>query len=308
MAQGSYSIYVLFANDTGDAGQIHKRRSTLENPANPWLKVHVLASMDKLWQIFPGKWSKGKKKATKLGSFLVKKWSQCQWQASKAHVRLSRAAFHAYGCNGFSLLNVKGEAMSPSSEVVGVSRMFWYDLPKVDLRQGSQERCYLSLFSCFSYFSFVHLLRPQFCIHSFLSHVPSLSLLLFLHPSLPPSFPGCLYPAAFLLSLFQGWWLWLESLHRWQASLPSGEGLHSLNFLHFSSFLLLFSSAQTFGLQLFTSGEPLSQRAWCEREGRVLEGGGISKNAWAVLRSIGAISISEDPTERPVECQCRAID
>ena len=62
LAQGSYSIYVLFANDTGDAGQIHKRRSTLENPANPWLKVHVLASMDKLWQIFPGKWSKGKKK------------------------------------------------------------------------------------------------------------------------------------------------------------------------------------------------------------------------------------------------------
>lgn len=62
LAQGSYSIYVPFANDTGNAGQIHKRRSTLENPANPWLKVHVLASMDKLWQIFPGKRSKEKKK------------------------------------------------------------------------------------------------------------------------------------------------------------------------------------------------------------------------------------------------------
>lgn len=35
LAQGSYSIYVPFANDTGNAGQIHKRRSTLENPANP---------------------------------------------------------------------------------------------------------------------------------------------------------------------------------------------------------------------------------------------------------------------------------
>jgi len=61
LAQGSYSIYVPFANDIGNAGQIHKRRSTLENPANPWLKVHVLASMDKLWQIFPGKGSKEKK-------------------------------------------------------------------------------------------------------------------------------------------------------------------------------------------------------------------------------------------------------
>lgn len=71
LAQGSYSIYVPFANDTGDAGQIHKRRSTLENPANPWLKVHVLASMYKLWHIFPGKGSKGKK-ATKLGSFWLK--------------------------------------------------------------------------------------------------------------------------------------------------------------------------------------------------------------------------------------------
>lgn len=67
LAQGSYSIYVPFANDTGDAGQIHKRRSTLENPANPWLKVHVLASMYKLWQIFPGKGSKGKKKGNKTG-------------------------------------------------------------------------------------------------------------------------------------------------------------------------------------------------------------------------------------------------
>lgn len=61
LAQGSYSIYVLFASDIGDAGQIHKRRSTLENPANPWLKVHALAWMYKLWQIFPGKRNKGKK-------------------------------------------------------------------------------------------------------------------------------------------------------------------------------------------------------------------------------------------------------
>lgn len=95
LAQRSYSIYVHYANNTGDAGQIHKRRSALENPANPWLKVHVLASMDKLWQIFPGKRSKEKKKATKLVSFLVKKQSQCQWQASKAHVCLSKAAFQS---------------------------------------------------------------------------------------------------------------------------------------------------------------------------------------------------------------------
>lgn len=54
-------------------------------------------------------------------------------------------------------------------------------------------------------------------------------LLLFRRPTLPLSFSL----AASLLSLFQGWWLWLESRHRWQASLPSGEGLHSLNFLHF---------------------------------------------------------------------------
>lgn len=80
--------------------------------------------MDKLWQIFPGKGSKGKKKATKLGSFLVKKWTQCQWQASKAHVRLSRAAFHAQGRSGFSLLALKGEVMLSSSEVVGVSCLF----------------------------------------------------------------------------------------------------------------------------------------------------------------------------------------
>lgn len=55
-------------------------------------------------------------------------------------------------------------------------------------------------------------------------------------------FTACLFLISSLLpwlplsSLFQGWWLWLESLHRWQASLPSGEGLHSLNFLHFSLF------------------------------------------------------------------------
>lgn len=55
-----------------------------------------------------------KKKATKLGSILVKKWSQCQ--ASKAHVRLSRAAFHAQGLSGFPLLDLKGEVMSSSLE------------------------------------------------------------------------------------------------------------------------------------------------------------------------------------------------
>lgn len=55
---------------------------------------------------------KEKKKATKLGSILVKKWSQCQ--ASKAHVRLSRAAFHAQGLSGFPLLDLKGEVMSSS--------------------------------------------------------------------------------------------------------------------------------------------------------------------------------------------------
>lgn len=53
------------------------------------------------------------------------------------------------------------------------------------------ELGHLSLFgsSVFSFF-FVHLLLAQFLIHSFLSHVPSLSLLLFLHPSLPPSYPA----------------------------------------------------------------------------------------------------------------------
>lgn len=65
---------------------------------------------------------KEKKKATKLGSFLVKKWSQ--WQASKAHVRLSRAAFHSQGRSGFSFLDLKGEVISLSSEVVGVSGLF----------------------------------------------------------------------------------------------------------------------------------------------------------------------------------------
>lgn len=76
--------------------------------------------MDKLWQIFPGKGSKEeKKKATKLGSFLVKKWTQCQWQESKALVCLS-AAFHAQGCSGFSSLTLKGEVMSLSSEVLGL--------------------------------------------------------------------------------------------------------------------------------------------------------------------------------------------
>lgn len=73
--------------------------------------------------------------------------------------------------------------------------------------------------------------------------------------SFPPSLAAC------LLSLFQGWWLWLESRHRWQASLPSGEGLRSLKLPPFSSFLLLFSSAQTFGLQLCVPGELLSRRA-----------------------------------------------
>lgn len=130
--------------------------------------------------------------------------------------------------------------------------------------------CYLSLsrfffslgFSCpFIASSILTLLLPVSCSQSAYPSFPH-------YPPTPPPVPGC---------LFQGWWLWLESRHRWQASLPSGEGFHSLNFLHFSSFLLLSSSAQTFGLQLFTSGKPLSQRAWCEGKGRVLQGGGLSQ-------------------------------
>lgn len=80
LAQGSFSIYVPVANDTGHAGQIHKRRSTLENPANPWLKVHVLAWMDKLWQIFLEKRNgrkKNKKKIWQKWDVLVK---GCQQQ------------------------------------------------------------------------------------------------------------------------------------------------------------------------------------------------------------------------------------
>lgn len=57
-----------------------------------------------------------KKKATKLGSFLVKKWSQWQWQASKAHVRFSRAAFYSQGLSVLSILNVEEEVMSSSSK------------------------------------------------------------------------------------------------------------------------------------------------------------------------------------------------
>lgn len=94
--------------------------------------------------------------------------------------------------------------------------------------------------------------------------------------------------AAFLHSIFQGWWLWLESRHRWQASLPSGEGLHSLNFLSFPLFPFFFSSssAQSFGPQLFTFGRPLSQRPPCEGTGSPVPrgwggaGGKLSTDQW----------------------------
>ncbi len=124
---------------------------------------------------------KEKKKATKLGSFLVEKWSQCQWQASKAHVRLSRVAFHAQGRSGFSLLALKGEVMLSSSEVVG------------------QELCYLI---------YLALLFPLFSLsfHCFLSFSSTPSSLMFpvclsffssILPSLPPTLlplPCCLSP------------------------------------------------------------------------------------------------------------------
>lgn len=115
-----------------------------------------------------------------------------------------------------------------------------------------------------------HPLHPVSCSQS--------PLLLFLHPSLPRSIPGCLYPAAFLLSLFQGWWLWLESRHRWQASLPSGEGLHSLNFLHFFP-LFFFSLLQ---LKLLACNFSCLASLYLgvhdvRGKGRVLQGGGLSQ-------------------------------
>lgn len=138
--------------------------------------------MDKLWQIFPGKWSKGKKKkkkATKLGSYLVKKWSQCQWQASKAHARLSRAAFHAPGLSGFSPLDLQGEAMSSSTEgLAGRSK------GRPQTRQsGTMSPLFIQ---CLSLFFLSTLLRPHIRLHCFLSA----------SPSFPPSFPPSLLPLA----------------------------------------------------------------------------------------------------------------
>lgn len=116
------------------------------------------------------------------------------------------------------------------------------------------DATFIYLAPLFPLFFLCLFIASSISIPLFLSHVHSLSLPFFLHPSLPPSFPGCLYPAASLLSLFQGWWLWLESLHRWQASLPSGEGLHSLNFLRF----FLFSSSPFFSSNFW----PATFHAW----------------------------------------------
>lgn len=65
----------------------------------------------------------------------------------------------------------------------------------------------------------------------------------------------------------------------------------------FPSFLLLSSSAQTFGLQLFMSGKPLSRRAWCEGERQGPPRGRAISNAWAVLRSMGP-SVSVETRQR----------
>lgn len=96
-----------------------------------------------------------------------------------------------------------------------------------------------------------------------------------LPPSHPPflSFPGCLSP----LSL-PG----VVAMAREPAQMAGqlafrGRAPQLKLPPFFPSFLLLPSSAQTFGLQLFMSGKPLSRRARCEGKGRVLQRGGLSQ-------------------------------
>lgn len=124
---------------------------------------------------------------------------------------------------------------------------------------------------------------------------------LFLPPSFPPSLLPWLPPPC-CLSLFQGWWLWLESLHRWQASLPSGEGLHSLNFLHFPSFLQLKLLAHNFSrlASLYLAVHD------AKGEGRDL---GEARGAY--IKCLSCLWINRghqyqwNATPRPVECRPR---
>lgn len=114
--------------------------------------------MDKLWQIFPGKGSKEKKKATKLGCVFVKKWTQCQWQTSKAHVCLSSASFHAQGGSGSSLLTLMGEVMLLSSEVVVVSCLLQRLISDTPVKNDTTSVYIVFLFPFFplSIYRFLH--------------------------------------------------------------------------------------------------------------------------------------------------------
>lgn len=115
---------------------------------------------------------------------MVKKWSQ--WQASKAHVRLSRAAFHSQGRSGFSLLDLKGEVISSSSEVVGVSGLFQRSTSDKAAGSDATLLCLALLFPLFFLCPFIassiyHPLLPLSCSQS-------------VSPSFPPSFPPSLLP------------------------------------------------------------------------------------------------------------------
>ena len=114
-----------------------------------------------------------------------------------------------------------------------------------------------------------------------------------LHPTLPPWLlpPCCLSP----LSL-PGVVAMARESAQMAGQLAFRGRAPQLKLPQFSSFLPPFSSAQTFGLQLFHAWRAFI--SLCTMWGG--KGGWVG---WAVLRSIGAISISGASTQRPEEPQ-----
>lgn len=131
-----------------------------------------------------------------------------------------RLPFKAPGLGGPPPADQRGEVVSSSSGVLRSWSEYYLQTGSLNLFDSSANH------------------HPEICIHSF-------GCLVFPDFLFFSSLPSSL--ASSLHYIFQGWWLWLESRHRWQASLPSGEGLRSLNFLIFPPlfpffFSLFFSS------------------------------------------------------------------